>query len=234
VNFNGSYYRIEEGKLNTPFISPRRSFPELFIAGGSDEARHLAISQGTLWMRLIDTPENLKTRIAPVLAANKEVGLRFAIIARATREESLRAAKRLVDGLDASCRDAEKGKAFYAEERLGFHPRNIRARRERVVNPWLWTGAVRTHGAPAAALVGSYDEVAQALINYASIGVTQFILSGWPMLDEMVLFGREVLPRIEGLETGLYAHGLHNVENAANAENARVETPETPRALPKP
>ena len=72
------------------------------------------------------------------------------------------------------------------------------------LNPWLWTGAVRTHGAPAVALVGSYQEVAQALIDYARVGVSQFILSGWPKLDEMILFGREILPRVRILETSLY------------------------------
>jgi len=227
VNFDGSYYRIEDGELNTPFISPQRSFPELFIAGGSDEARNLAISQGTLWMRLADTPENLKMRIAPVLAANKEVGLRMSIIARGTREESWRAAERLVEGLDASSRDAEKEKRFMLKSDSVSIRETYALAENEWLDPWLWTGAVRTHGAPAVALVGSYDEVAQAFINYGSIGVTQFILSGWPKLDEMILFGREVLPRIRRYETALLSHSLHNAENAANA---RAETP----ALPNP
>ena len=71
------------------------------------------------------------------------------------------------------------------------------------MNPWLWTGAVRTHGAPSVALVCSFEEVAQALIDYAQVGVTQFILSGWPKLDEMISFGKEILPRIQKLEAGL-------------------------------
>jgi alkanesulfonate monooxygenase len=55
------------------------------------------------------------------------------------------------------------------------------------------------------ALVGSYEEVAQALIAYVRVGVTQFILSGWPKLDEMILFGKEVLPRVRKLEDSLYS-----------------------------
>jgi alkanesulfonate monooxygenase SsuD/methylene tetrahydromethanopterin reductase-like flavin-dependent oxidoreductase (luciferase family) len=68
------------------------------------------------------------------------------------------------------------------------------------LNPWLWTGAVRTHGAPGVALVGSFEEVASALIDYAEVGVTQFILSGWPKLDEMILFGNEIQPRVRKAE----------------------------------
>jgi alkanesulfonate monooxygenase len=200
VNFSGDYYRIENGRLNTPFVSPYRSFPELFIAGGSDAARNLAISQGTLWMRLADAPENLKPSIAPVLAAGKEVGLRASIIARPKREEAVRAAYGLVSGLDPSLRDGEKERHFILKsDSVSIRETYALAERE-WLNPWLWTGAVRTHGAPAVALVGSFEEVARALIDYASLGVTQFILSGWPKLDEMILFGQEILPRVRKLE----------------------------------
>jgi alkanesulfonate monooxygenase len=204
VNFSGKYYRIEEGKLNTPFTSPHRSFPELFIAGGSDEARSLAISQGTLWMRLADTPENLKESIAPVLAAEKEVGLRMSIIARPTREEAVRAAYQLLAALEPSMQDRENEARFMIKsDSVSINATYALAEKE-WLNHYLWTGAIRTHGAPAVALVGSFEEVASALIDYTSIGVTQFILSGWPKLDEMILFGKEVLPRVRKLQTGLH------------------------------
>lgn len=200
VNFNGKYYRIEEGKLNTPFVSPRRSYPEVFIAGGSDAARSLAISQGTLWMRLPDTPENLRSNVAPVLDAGKEVGLRMSIIARPTRAEAIHAARELLAELEPSTRDRENEASFMQKsDSVSIRETYALAERE-WLNPWLWTGAVRTHGAPAIALVGSFDEVANALIEYTEVGVTQFILSGWPKLDEMILFGKEVLPRIRKIQ----------------------------------
>jgi alkanesulfonate monooxygenase len=203
VNFSGKYYRIEEGKLNTPFISPHRSFPELFIAGGSDEARDLAISQGTLWMRLADTPENLRSSVPPVLAAGKEVGLRMSIIARPTREKAVRAAYELLVGLDPSMQDREKEARFMIKSDSVSISATYALAEKEWLNPWLWTGAVRTHGAPAVALVGSFEEVANALIDYAEVGVTQFILSGWPKLDEMILFGNEVLPRVRKAEASV-------------------------------
>ena len=64
----------------------------------------------------------------------------------------------------------------------------------------LWTGAVRSHGAPAMSLVGSPREIADALLEYGRAGVSHFILSGWPKLDEMIVFGREVLPLIREAE----------------------------------
>src|SRR5258706_3909637 len=54
------------------------------------------------------------------------------------------------------------------------------------LTPYLWTGAVRSHGAPAVALVGSANEIASAIIEYKNVGVSQFIMSGWPKLEEML------------------------------------------------
>jgi alkanesulfonate monooxygenase len=208
VNYRGKYYTVDEGKLNTPFLSPRRSFPELFIAGGSEEARNLAISQGTVWMRLADTPEHLGSSIAPVLTAGKEVGLRMSIIARPTREEAVRAAYELLSGLDPAMRDRENEARFmHKSDSVSISATYALAEKE-WLNSWLWTGAVRTHGAPAVSLVGSFEEVALALIEYARIGVTQFILSGWPKLDEMILFGNEILPRVRKIEAELHNPGL--------------------------
>jgi alkanesulfonate monooxygenase len=36
----------------------------------------------------------------------------------------------------------------------------------------------------------------EAFLEYKRIGVTQFIISGWPKLEEMLIFGREILPLI--------------------------------------
>jgi alkanesulfonate monooxygenase len=208
VNYHGKYYCLDQGQLNTPFLSPHRRFPELFIAGGSDEARNLAISQGTLWMRLADTPENVRPSGAPVLAAGKEVGLRMSIITRSTRQEAVHAAYELLSSLDPAMRDREKEARFMTKsDSVSINATYALAEKE-WLNPWLWTGAVRTHGAPAVSLVGSFAEVAQALIEYARIGVTQFILSGWPKLDEMILFGNEILPRVRQVEAKLPNRGL--------------------------
>jgi alkanesulfonate monooxygenase len=170
-------------------------------------------------MRLADTPENLRSSVAPVLAAGKEVGLRMSVIARPTREEAVRAAYELLARLDPSMRDRENEARFMIRsDSVSINATYALAEKE-WLNPWLWTGAVRTHGAPAVALVGSFEEVACALIDYAEVGVTQFILSGWPKLDEMILFGNEILPRVRKIEAGLHTSGL--VSQPAGAPLAR-------------
>jgi alkanesulfonate monooxygenase len=44
--------------------------------------------------------------------------------------------------------------------------------------------------------LGTPREVADAFLEYKRIGVTDFIISGWPELDEADTFGREVLPLV--------------------------------------
>jgi alkanesulfonate monooxygenase len=64
------------------------------------------------------------------------------------------------------------------------------------LTPWLWTGAVPYLGAPAIALVGSYDEVAEGILEFTKVGITQFLFLGWPDLLEMTGFIEEVRPRV--------------------------------------
>jgi alkanesulfonate monooxygenase len=49
-------------------------------------------------------------------------------------------------------------------------------------------------------LLGTPAEIADALLEYKALGVTQFIISGWPELDTVVAFGRDVLPLVRERE----------------------------------
>src|SRR5262245_46597444 len=47
VNFAGKYWRVEHGKLLTPFQSPDRTMPEIYVSGHSEQARALALARGS-------------------------------------------------------------------------------------------------------------------------------------------------------------------------------------------
>ena len=129
----------------------------------------------------------------PRSRSGKEVGLRVGVIARPTREEALQAAANLLE--DAKIRD--KQQAYQrASDSESIHATRELAAREEWLTPWLWAGAVPYHGAPTISLVGTPEEVASGFMEYRAVGVSQFILHGWPKLDEMLFFGREVLPLV--------------------------------------
>jgi alkanesulfonate monooxygenase len=199
VNFDGSHYRIENGKLKTPFVSHDRSFPEIMIGGGSAQAQKLAIRAGTCWMQLADAPERIRAGVSTVLASGVEAGLRLCVIARPTHQGALDAARALIGG-EHRARKFD-GQTTFTEKTDSV---SFKAAYERGDNEWLtptlWTGAVRVQGPTAISLVGSPTEIADAILEYKDIGISQFILSGWPKLAEMTYFGQEVLPRIRQSE----------------------------------
>jgi alkanesulfonate monooxygenase len=199
ANYSGKYYRVEKASLKTPFVSPDRSFPEIIIGGGSTAAQELAIKQGTCWMQLADTPEKIQNAGSAVLARGTEVGLRVCLIARRTHEEALEAAQALVAGSDYN-RKLTGNKDFFSKTDSVSFKKAYELGDAEWLTPSLWTGAIRMQGPTAIALVGSAEEVASAILEYKSIGVSQFIFAGWPKLEEMLFFGREVLPLIRQRE----------------------------------
>ena len=208
VDYVGRYYRVANAVLNTPFVSPFRRHPEIFIAGGSDAARDLAIRQGTCWMRLGDTPERVAESIEPVLAADKEAGLRMSVVCRATRAQAVDAAHALVEGETPSLGERKAEQKFVRASDSVSMAATYALAEEEWLTPWLWTGAIRSHGAPGLAVVGSPEDVVEALLEYRRIGVSQFILSGWPKQEEMDRFGRDVMPLLRERERGSGGNGF--------------------------
>lgn len=199
VNFEGKHYRIENGRLSTPFVSKDRTSPEIFIAGSSPPAQELAVRQGTCWMRLGDAPEHLRNNVSRISQQGIDVGLRLSVIARPTRQEAKDAARALVADFDTR----EKEKEFVRSTDSKSIKATYELAQEEWLTPHLWTGAVRSFGTTAIALVGSAEDVANEIMEYQQIGVSHFILSGWPKLDSMTYFGREILPIIRDKETKL-------------------------------
>ena len=92
VDFDGKYYRLEQGKLLTPFLAPDRTGPEIYVSGQSEAGQRLALTQASCWLRLIDTPEKLSLTVARFREHGVEVALRLSVICRRSREEAIEAA----------------------------------------------------------------------------------------------------------------------------------------------
>jgi alkanesulfonate monooxygenase len=195
VNFAGKYYRIENGKLNTPFASQDRNSPEIFMAGGSPQTHLLAVKHASCWLSLGERPETLRSRVRFAVEEGIDAGLRFSIIARSTREEALEAAEQLISGGGA------------AREKRPGGPGSSEGGEDSWLTQYLWKGAVASYGGSAIALVGSNEEIASAILEYQELGVSQFILSGWPNLEAMTHFGTDILPLIRMRESGISVAG---------------------------
>jgi alkanesulfonate monooxygenase len=60
----------------------------------------------------------------------------------------------------------------------------------------LWGGLSTDNTGAAATLVGSYEQVAEALLAYAAVGVDSFLLSAVPHFEEAYRIGEHVLPLV--------------------------------------
>jgi alkanesulfonate monooxygenase len=197
VDFVGRHYRIEGGKLNTPFVSPYRPAPEIYLGGNSEQAEKLAIKHASCLFRYPDAPREIGERAQPLLAAGKEIGLRVAVLGRPTRDEALAAARELVEIAREKAQNSRR-EFVGRTDSVAFRSTLDLSDRSEWVTPFLWTGMVPYMG--EACLVGSADDIAAALLEYREAGVTQFLLSGWPDLEQIEFFGREILPRVRALE----------------------------------
>ena len=193
VAFKGDYFQVESGQLSTPFLSPDRSDPEIYVSGHSVQAERLAQRQGSSWLRLIDTPENL----SPLVERNREHGiemcLRLCVICRPTHAEALEAARALLPDDDT---ERQERNILNSSDSQTLKQALAKADEVGWMNQNLWAGLVPFYGSSAITLVGTPQELAQAFLDYKAIGITQFIISGWPKLEEMVIFGRDVIPLV--------------------------------------
>jgi alkanesulfonate monooxygenase len=195
VRFEGKYYRVEGGSLRSTFVAPDRTAPEVYVSGHSEQARRLARDQGSCWLRVIDTPEDLQRPVADAREDGVEVCLRLCIVCRPTREEAVRAVETLLpDDL------AARVQTTATKDDSQMYREASTSSRGEWLNRLLWAGFAPRYGPVWTTLLGSPAELAEALLEYGRLGVTQFIISGWPELDEMVIFGRDVLPLIREAE----------------------------------
>jgi alkanesulfonate monooxygenase len=206
VSYEGRYYKVEDARVNTPFVSSERDAPEIYLGGNSQLAEELAVKHADCLWRFPDAPEKLRPRIAPLVARVTEVGLLVSLISRPTRDEALSAAASMLEAVGAKSKELHREFARKSDSE-GFKKNFSLAEsgESEWLTTYLWTGAIPYLGAPAIALVGSHEEVASAIMEYKEAGISQFLFMGWPDIDEMTFFGREILPLVRHREDELDA-----------------------------
>jgi alkanesulfonate monooxygenase len=197
VSFEGNYYRLDHGKILTPFVASGQTSPEIYVSGHSERAEELACTQGTCWLRVIETPETLQPVVERARARGVRVCLRLGLICRPTYEEALRTLEELVPA------DKNESTTTLKDDSQMYREGANLASDKRWLSRSLWVGFVKNYGPVWTTLLGTPQEIADAFIEYKKIGVSEFIISGWPEVDEVDIFGRDVLPLVREAEQRL-------------------------------
>ncbi|WP_406194173.1 LLM class flavin-dependent oxidoreductase [Streptomyces sp. NBC_01017] len=208
VDLVGEHLQVEDARL----ARVPDPVPEVYFGGSSPIAGEIAARHVDVYLTWGEPPAAVAEKIAWVRAlAEKEgrsvrFGIRLHVITRDTAEQAWAEAGRLLAGFDTeTVRAVQAGLARSESEgqrrMLALHGGSSDGLE---IYPNLWAGIGLVRGGAGTALVGSHDEVAERIAEYHRLGIDEFVLSGYPHLEEAYSFGEGVLPRLEA--QGLWSH----------------------------
>ncbi|WP_040700922.1 LLM class flavin-dependent oxidoreductase [Nocardia vinacea] len=208
ISFEGTHIQIRDALLN----NHPDPIPPVFFGGSSGPAGPVAARYADTYLTWGEPPAAVGKKLDWIrglaVAEGRELsyGLRIHVISRDTSEAAWAVADRLLSGLDPA--EIARVQASLARSESEGQRRMLDlhgGRTDRLeIAPNLWAGVGLVRGGAGTALVGSHEEVADRLIEYADLGITHFILSGYPHIEEAYWFGEGVLPILE--RRGRWAH----------------------------
>ncbi len=207
--FDGKFYKFED------FFSSVRPVQEpripLFFGGSSAAAYRVGAKHANtfaLWGEpLAETAEQIASVHAaakaagrtdlpgisvsfrPILAATDELAWERATEILGTiqhRASDWTALRRRAPGVDGSPQNVGSQRLLAASAKADLHDRAL----------WTATAKATGGGGNSTALVGSPETVAQAILDYADIGVTTALIRGYDPLNDAIDYGRHLIPLV--------------------------------------
>ncbi|MBM7785549.1 LLM class flavin-dependent oxidoreductase [Tenggerimyces flavus] len=198
VTFAGEYFQVEN---STVAPRPSGTGPRLYFGGASPAAEQVSATEADVQLFWGEPLAGIADRIARLEGLSRslgrahaplEYGLRITTLVRDTAEEAWRDAEAKV----AKLADAQRAPRPQFFKAVGQQRLLELAERGEVLDSCLYTtpGKFGGGGAGTTWLVGSPDDVADALRAYAKLGITHFILSDTPYKQEIARVGDQLLP----------------------------------------
>jgi alkanesulfonate monooxygenase len=201
-SFEGEHLRVEGA---TTLAAPD-PVPPIYFGGSSPAALPVAARHADVYLTWGEPPAQVAEKIGKVreLAGDRPIrfGVRLHTISRDTSAEAWAEAQKLLDAL--SPEQVAKAQAQLAASESVGQQRMVALHGGRTdggvhgleIHPNLWAGVGLVRGGAGTALVGSHAEVADLIEEYHSVGVSEFVLSGYPHLEEAYWFGDGVRPEL--------------------------------------
>jgi alkanesulfonate monooxygenase len=209
-DFDGEHYRVQGAQVRGE-IDP---LPKVYFGGSSVPAGPVAAKHADVYLTWGEPPEQVAEKVAWIRGLAKargrrlRFGLRIHTLSRDTSEQAWQHAQRLLDALDP--REIQRAQAVLAQSesvgqqrmrQLNGGRSSFASAHDLEIAPNLWAGVGLVRGGAGTALVGSHQEVADRLVEYHRIGIDEFVLSGYPHVEEAYWFAEGVMPllRAEGI-----------------------------------
>jgi alkanesulfonate monooxygenase len=208
VDFTGEHLAVEGAVL----AAPPDPVPLVYFGGSSPAAIGVAARHADVYLTWGEPLDQVTLKLqgvrdrAAAAGRTPRFGIRLHVITRERSDQAWSHAARLLEDLDPErIAVAQAGLATSESEgqrRMTALHRGSTASLE--IAPNLWAGVGLVRGGAGTALVGSHTEVAERILEYHALGIEEFILSGYPNLEEAYWFGEGVLPLLEG--AGIWNH----------------------------
>nr|WP_090273943.1 LLM class flavin-dependent oxidoreductase [Mycolicibacterium komanii]CRL66811.1 alkanesulfonate monooxygenase [Mycolicibacterium komanii] len=201
LDFEGDHYKVADARVS----APPDPLPQIYFGGSSPAALPIAAQYVDVYLTWGEPPQDAAAKIARVRELAEQQGrtVRFGIrlhtISRDTSEAAWAVANEMIAEL--SQEQIAKATALHSKSQSEGQRRMTAlhgGRTDRLeIYPDLWAGVGLVRGGAGTALVGSHEEVADLIYEYYSLGFDEFILSGYPHLEEAYWFAEGVLPLLK-------------------------------------
>ena len=200
VSFEGRHIRLN-GALCSP--GPVAGAPAFYLGGASDRALALAGRQADVYLLWIEPRDKIAERLQRALAHYAEAGrapafgLRTHLVMRDSEAEAWEAAKELLARADSTVQ--RQRQAVFAGTPMVGQRGQAQAVAEHRLGPHLWNGISTVRVNCGTAVVGDPEQVAEELLGYWRLGIDEFILSGFPHVEECRRVASDLLPVLTSL-----------------------------------
>jgi alkanesulfonate monooxygenase len=190
VDFSGRHITVKGAKVIYPPV--QQPHPPLYFGGSSPRAHLLAGEHIDVYLTWGEPPAAVARKIADIkehaarFGRKPRFGIRLHVIVRETAEAAWKAANELIQYVDDATIAAAQAafSRFDSEGQRRMSQLHQGGRENLEVSPNLWAGVGLVRGGAGTALVGSPEQVAERMHEYAALGIETFIFSGYPHLEE--------------------------------------------------
>ncbi|MEO8541284.1 MAG: LLM class flavin-dependent oxidoreductase [bacterium] len=194
----GKFYRVEGCK---PMVKcATLPYPPLYAGGASAPAEDLFAETVDTYLLWGESTVQMSERIARMrekaAAAGRELrfGVRFHVLSRDTEGEAMTAAAAQLEGVTPE-QVARTQAVLNATDSAGESRQRAFAGQEDLwVEPNLWSGIGQVRRGIGVTVIGSHEQVARKFLAFHDLGLSFFILSGYPHLEEAENAGRTWMP----------------------------------------
>lgn len=191
-DFAGEFYRVEGGRpLVRTYSQP---YPPIYAGGASEAAEDLFAREVDCYLLWGETLPQMRERLqrmrekAAKQGRELRFGVRMHVLARESEAEAVREAEALIAGVPqeqlAKARAALTATDSAGESRQRAMAMAMPGRDDLWLEPNLWSGVGLVRRGVGVTVVGSYEQVARKFLAYTDLGLSFFILSGYPHLEE--------------------------------------------------